>query len=72
MRAPQSPFAVSIRIAAVVAATALLAGQASAQFGGFSIPSIPRAASSAKTDSDGCPKGKSKSEIGRASCRERV
>lgn len=61
MRVPQSLIVVSIRITAVVAASALLAGQASAQFGGFSIPSIPRSTSSAQKSSDGCPKGKSKS-----------
>lgn len=60
MRAPQSIFAVSIRITAVLAASVLLAAQASAQFGGFSIPSIPRSTSSAQKSSDGCPKGKSK------------
>ncbi|MFM6829863.1 MAG: hypothetical protein ACKOVA_05945 [Novosphingobium sp.] len=48
------------RLACAVAATALFATQASAQFGGFSIPSIPRASSSSAKSSDGCPKGKSK------------
>lgn len=48
-------------LACALAASALVASQASAQFGGFSIPSIPRSSSSSKTDSDGCPKGKSKS-----------
>ncbi|MBA4355865.1 MAG: hypothetical protein C0409_14360 [Novosphingobium sp.] len=49
------------RLACAMAAATLLASQASAQFGGFSIPSIPRSSSSSKTDADGCPKGKSKS-----------
>lgn len=49
------------RLACVLAASALFASQASAQFGGFSIPSIPRASSSSAKSSDGCPKGKSKS-----------
>lgn len=44
-----------------IGAVALMASQASAQFGGFSIPSIPRSSSSAKNDANGCPKGKSKS-----------
>jgi surface antigen len=48
-------------MACAFAAAALVTSQASAQFGGFSIPSIPRSSSSAKTDSDGCPKGRSKS-----------
>ncbi|MBB4612257.1 hypothetical protein [Novosphingobium taihuense] len=61
MRVPQSLIAVSIRITAVATASALLAGQAAAQFGGFSIPSIPRNTSSAQKSSGGCPKGKSKS-----------
>jgi len=47
--------------ACALSAAALMASQACAQFGGFSIPSIPRAASSAKNDANGCPKGKSKS-----------
>ena len=46
--------------ACACAVSALVASQASAQFGGFSIPSIPRSSPSSKTDSDGCPKGKSK------------
>lgn len=50
-----------MRIAATLAASALLCTQASAQFGGFSIPSLPRAATAPKADADGCPKGKSKS-----------
>lgn len=61
MRRLAKPFALTCRIAATVAAVALLAGQASAQFGGFSIPSIPRSSSSSEKSSDGCPKGKSKS-----------
>lgn len=35
-------------------------GRAHAQFGGFSLPSIPRSSSS-QSSSSGCPKGKSKS-----------
>lgn len=43
-------------------ATCLVASSAQAQFGGFSLPSIPRGSSSAaQSDSNGCPKGKSKS-----------
>ncbi len=49
------------KVACTLAATALFATQASAQFGGFSIPSIPRGSSSSAKSSDGCPKGKSKS-----------
>ncbi len=48
------------RLLCAVAVAALFATQASAQFGGFSIPSIPRASSSSAKSSDGCPKGKSK------------
>jgi surface antigen len=40
----------------------LVATNASAQFGGFGFPSLPRASSSSAKSSDGCPKGKSKSE----------
>lgn len=40
---------------------ALVGSQASAQFGGFSVPSIPRASSPSKNDTNGCPKGRSKS-----------
>jgi len=50
---------------AVVLGTALMAQQASAQFGGFSLPSFPSASSSpssSEKSSDGCPKGKSKSQ----------
>lgn len=61
MRRLAKPFAYSCRIAATAAALALMASQASAQFGGFSIPSIPRSSSSSEKSSDGCPKGKSKS-----------
>jgi len=45
----------------VLALGCLTASSAMAQFGGFSIPSIPRSSSSS-TSSDGCPKGKKKSE----------
>lgn len=47
-----------------LAAATLLASQtATAQFGGFSLPSFPSASSSSSTkSSDGCPKGKSKSQ----------
>jgi len=41
----------------------LIATSANAQFGGFSLPSFPSSSSSnASKNSDGCPKGKSKSE----------
>lgn len=40
----------------------LIATSASAQFGGFSLPSFPTSARSNANSSDGCPKGKSKSE----------
>ncbi|WP_421854733.1 hypothetical protein [Novosphingobium sp.] len=53
------------RISAAVgllAGTCLVATSASAQFGGFSFPSLPSVPSSSSKSSDGCPKGKSKSE----------
>ena len=40
----------------------LIATSANAQFGGFSLPSFPKSSSSNSKNSDGCPKGKSKSE----------
>lgn len=40
----------------------LVATNASAQFGGFSFPSVPSVPSNSSKSSDGCPKGKSKSE----------
>jgi surface antigen len=61
MRRVPKPTVISCRIAATIAAAALVASQASAQFGGFSIPSIPRSSSSSQKSADGCPKGKSKS-----------
>ena len=61
MRRLAKPIAFSCRIAAILAAATLVASQASAQFGGFSIPSIPRGSSSSQKSADGCPKGKSKS-----------
>lgn len=61
MRRAPKPFAISCRIAATLAAMALVGSQASAQFGGFSIPSIPRSSSPSQKSADGCPKGKSKS-----------
>ncbi|KUR71642.1 hypothetical protein AQZ52_08485 [Novosphingobium fuchskuhlense] len=47
---------------AVLAAGSLVATSASAQFGGFSFPSLPSAPPSSSHSSDGCPKGRSKSE----------
>jgi surface antigen len=47
---------------AVLVSGCLIATSASAQFGGFSLPSFPTSSSSASTSSDGCPKGRSKSE----------
>ena len=47
---------------AVLSSGALVATSAAAQFGGFSIPSLPSVSSSSSKSSDGCPKGKSKSE----------
>lgn len=47
---------------AVLASSALVSTSASAQFGGFSFPSLPSASSSSSGGSDGCPKGKKKSE----------
>lgn len=48
---------------AAALAFAMVAQQASAQFGGFSLPSFPTSSSSSSSkSSDGCPKGKSKSE----------
>ena len=46
----------------MLACGCLAATNASAQFGGFSIPSLPSVPSSSSKSSDGCPKGKSKSE----------
>ncbi|ABD25772.1 hypothetical protein Saro_1328 [Novosphingobium aromaticivorans DSM 12444] len=46
---------------AATAVLTLMGTQASAQFGGFSIPSIPRSSTSTAKDTNGCPKGKSKS-----------
>jgi hypothetical protein len=46
---------------AALALGSMVSTSALAQFGGFSLPSIPRASSSSTT-SDGCPKGKKKSE----------
>ena len=46
----------------VLVSGALVTTSASAQFGGFSIPSLPSVSSSSSKSSDGCPKGKSKSE----------
>lgn len=59
-RAPRT-FRTAGRLVCALTISALFASQASAQFGGFSIPSIPRASSSSAKSSDGCPKGKSKS-----------
>jgi len=58
------PLSRSRRAAAIAfaAAGSLVATSASAQFGGFSLPSLPSVSSSTSTSSDGCPKGKSKSE----------
>jgi len=47
---------------AVVTSGCLIATSASAQFGGFSLPSFPTSSSNSSKSSDGCPKGKSKSE----------
>lgn len=44
----------------LVAAGCLIATNASAQFGGLSLPSFPSGSNSASKSSDGCPKGKSK------------
>ena len=46
----------------VLVSGCLIATSASAQFGGFSLPSLPTSARSNSKSSDGCPKGKSKSE----------
>lgn len=46
----------------VLLSGSLIATSASAQFGGFSLPSFPTSSSSNSKNSDGCPKGKSKSE----------
>lgn len=59
------PRARSLRLgttAAALALATLVSNSALAQFGGFSIPSIPRSSSSETKSSDGCPKGKKKSE----------
>lgn len=48
-------------LAIVSLGTVLASGSAHAQFGGFSLPSIPRT-SSRTTDSDGCPSGRSKTQ----------
>ena len=47
---------------AILSSGSLIATSASAQFGGFSLPSFPTSSSSSSKSSDGCPKGKSKSE----------
>jgi hypothetical protein len=49
---------------AVLAAGCLIASSASAQFGGFSLPSLPTGSSASEKSSDGCPKGRSKSGAG--------
>ncbi|MFM9935248.1 MAG: hypothetical protein ACKVOL_03500 [Novosphingobium sp.] len=46
----------------VLTSGCLIATSASAQFGGFSLPSFPTPSSNASKTSDGCPKGRSKSE----------
>jgi len=58
------PFSRSRRAAAIgiLAGGCLVATSASAQFGGFSFPSLPSVPSSSSKSSDGCPKGRSKSE----------
>lgn len=57
-------FSRSRRAAAIAfaAAGSLVATSASAQFGGFSLPSLPSVSSNTSSSSDGCPKGRSKSE----------
>lgn len=57
------PFRTSTGLTAIAAAV-LVSQSAQAQFGGFSLPSIPSASSSnsSSKSSDGCPKGKSKSQ----------
>jgi hypothetical protein len=47
---------------AVLAGSCLVANSAAAQFGGFSMPSLPSISSNSSSNSDGCPKGKHKSE----------
>ena len=47
---------------AIMTSSCLVATSASAQFGGFSLPSFPTISSSSSKSSDGCPKGKSKSQ----------
>jgi surface antigen len=49
-------------VVAVLASGCLIGSSASAQFGGFSLPSFPTTSSSSEKSSDGCPKGKSKSQ----------
>jgi len=47
----------------ILASSCLITTSASAQFGGFSLPSFPTSSSSSSSkSSDGCPKGRSKSE----------
>lgn len=46
----------------ILACGCLAATNASAQFGGFSMPSLPSVPTGSSKSSDGCPKGKSKSE----------
>lgn len=46
----------------VMVSGCLISTNASAQFGGFSLPSFPTSSSSSSKSSDGCPKGRSKSE----------
>ncbi len=46
----------------MLASGCLIATSANAQFGGFSLPSFPTSSGSSSKSSDGCPKGKSKSQ----------
>ena len=46
----------------LLAGSCLITTSASAQFGGFSLPSFPTSSSNSSKNSDGCPKGRSKSE----------
>lgn len=56
------PFRKSAALCAAAAAL-LISQSATAQFGGFSLPSFPTSSSSSsEKSSDGCPKGKSKSQ----------
>lgn len=58
-RACSAPTAVLILISMAVPTP--FTGQAHAQFGGFSLPSIARNSNTSQSNSSGCPKGKSKS-----------